>query len=308
MKIKTIVTIIFLIVINITSISVIAQNNQENANLILGKKYFHGFEVSKDYKKAYELFKVAGKNGEPLGYLYMGYMHSVGLDVEHTHEKSNYYYELAAKQGLVEGEYQLALNKKTELILLSLSGGDEYSKINEEMIKLLLDAADKGHLYAQIEVVNLYFYHDIKDKNPVEKIVFYLKSAIAQSKKVGYAMAGAIASDDGNSEEMKYYLDIAASERSVIAAAILSKNYICGTNVEKDNKIALKYKELAIKNGADGRDLEEINEMLKDGCKRPYEDKLFGYSAKDAVVDYYSRHRLDFGIIYDSLINYKFKN
>ncbi len=40
----------------------------------------------------------------------MGYMHLVGLDVEHTHEKSNYYFELAAKQGLVEGEYQLAIN------------------------------------------------------------------------------------------------------------------------------------------------------------------------------------------------------
>lgn len=99
----------------------------------------------------------------------MGYMHLVGLDVEHTHEKSNYYFELAAKQGLVEGEYQLAINKKTELILLSLSGGEEYSKILKEMNKFFLDAANKGHLYAQIEVANLYFYGEITDKNPVKK-------------------------------------------------------------------------------------------------------------------------------------------
>ncbi|WP_395476397.1 hypothetical protein [Rickettsia endosymbiont of Pantilius tunicatus] len=125
---------------------------------------------------------------------------------------------------------------------------------------------------------------------------------------MGYAIAGAIASDEGNSEEMKYYLDTAANEGSVVASTILSKNYICGTNVEKDNNIAIKYKELAIKNGADERDLKEIIKMLEEGCTKPYEDKLFGYSAKSEVVDYFSRHRFDFGIIYDSLINYKFKN
>ncbi|WP_395476398.1 tetratricopeptide repeat protein [Rickettsia endosymbiont of Pantilius tunicatus] len=115
MKIKI---IIFLTIISIISLPVIAKNNQENNNLILGKKYFHGFEVSKDYKKAYELFDAAGKEREPLGYLYMGYMHLVGLDVEHTHEKSNYYFELAAKQGLVEGEYQLAINKKSRINII----------------------------------------------------------------------------------------------------------------------------------------------------------------------------------------------
>lgn len=121
-------------------------------------------------------------------------------------------------------------------------------------------------------------------------------------------MAGAMASDEEDIEKMKYYLDTAANEGLVVASTILSKNYICGTNVAKDNNIAIKYKELAIKNGADERDLKEIIKILKEGCTKPYEDKLFSYSAKSEVVDYFSRHRFDFGIIYDSLINYKFTN
>ena len=93
---------------------------------------------------------------------------------------------------------------------------------------------------------------------------------------------------------------MATDKGSVIASIILAHNYICGVPVKKDLNIAYKYKDIAVKNGARSRDLEDINKTIKDNCVKSYDADsgiAFRYTAKDAVNDYFSRNRFMIGII-----------
>lgn len=73
----------------------------------LGKIYFDGVLVKKDYKLAYNYFEAGIKKNDPLSYYYMGLMYENGLKVSQNFKKAKTYFDKAYMLDVKNAQYHL---------------------------------------------------------------------------------------------------------------------------------------------------------------------------------------------------------
>ena len=96
----------------------IAKNMEDNinmktsdncySNLEVGKKYYHGSGVEKNYSKAAEIFRRLAELGDADAQNYLGVMYKNGQGVKKDYVKAAEWYRIAAEQGNPAGALSLA--------------------------------------------------------------------------------------------------------------------------------------------------------------------------------------------------------
>ncbi len=273
------------------------------------KDYF----IKKNYKKAYESFSLAGKNGNSDAYFLMGIMHYCGFGVEHSIKLAKKYYTMASALGNVEAKFELAVRNlyifTYQLVSKNPISEEEANKEYEQGKKLLLSAANSEHSQSQIIAAFMYINGDI-DRNNYSQATKLLKAAAAKDSPDVYMALGAMYSDKKEYDEgIKYYTK-GAENGSLLSLLLLEHNLILlGEQawVKQDYTKAKKYYEMAIKNGVnDGpnqADLQDLATLIKDGkgteTAKIVEAKFsannsgaLSYNTKDTVEDYITKNNI----------------
>lgn len=100
----------------------------------LGRIYFYGDEIKRDYIKAYSLFSQAAKMGVSQAYCKMAFMNQKGLGRPMNLKDAFYLYRHAAKLGVAQGFYGAGyLLYKGLGVKQNLSGAVEYLKKGSEL-------------------------------------------------------------------------------------------------------------------------------------------------------------------------------
>lgn len=73
----------------------------------LGLMYLNGYGVEPDAAKACQLAKQAAGQKDALGQFLMGMLHLLGEEAEPSLDRARHYFELAARQGLVQAQDML---------------------------------------------------------------------------------------------------------------------------------------------------------------------------------------------------------
>jgi len=121
---------------HIKQISKLVDNGNARACNVLGDSYSRGsLGLTRDYRKANELFLKAGELGCADGYRSLGDAYDRGVGVEANATKAKYYYELAALNGSVTARSYLSgvegrafkFNRAIKHLLIAARSGDEES-------------------------------------------------------------------------------------------------------------------------------------------------------------------------------------
>jgi len=121
---------------HIKQISKLVDNNNAKACNVLGDSYSRGvLGLTRDYRKANELFLKAGELGCADGYRSLGDAYDRGIGVEADQKKAKYYYELAALNGSVTARSYLSgvegrafkFKRAIKHLLIAAQSGDEES-------------------------------------------------------------------------------------------------------------------------------------------------------------------------------------
>lgn len=219
--------------------------------LFLGKCYYNGTGISKDYSKAIELFNSPADQGHAEAQFYLGKCYFNGWGVSPNIEKAVNYYYKASKQNLAEAQYALGMYYYGQ--------GKDYN--NEEYrrksdlstaVSWFRKAAEQGHSDAQFYFGECYENGEGVEKNHKEAVKWYQKAAenghdIAKTKiKLDSLLQK---SKDGNAE----------------AQYELGNCYFYGNDVKKDFPQAFKWYQKAAEQGhPQAKDvLEQYKEKYK---------------------------------------------
>ena len=84
-----------------------ADKGNVNAQYYIGKLYYKGKGIEKDYKKAFEYLKKAAEQGHVDAQYYLGKCYYDGKGVEKDYEKAFEYLKKAADKGHIDAQYNL---------------------------------------------------------------------------------------------------------------------------------------------------------------------------------------------------------
>ena len=91
-------------------IYVAAQNQNHDAELIVGQMYYYGIVVEKDYSKAFYWYKRAADHGNTVAFNMLGVMYASGRGVERNIERALFWYKKAADKGFISAIYNVGLS------------------------------------------------------------------------------------------------------------------------------------------------------------------------------------------------------
>lgn len=191
-----------------------ATHGHADAQADLGYCYYSGDGVVKDFKKALEWFQKAADNGSVYGQFRMGWAYSQGEGVDKDLKLAVSWYRKAADNGNAAAMNNLAV---------CYARGEGVQQDLNEAFKLYDKASAKGNLLATINLASMYEQG----------------KGTAQDKKKAFELFHQIASykNDFFSEE----------DKKNIANAMynVGRMYFWGIGIEKNQKEAVKYLELA---------------------------------------------------------------
>ena len=133
--------------------------------------YLKGVEVKKDLKRGKKILsKGIGResNSNPICTFYVGYDYECGIGFKQNYHKAMRYYKKAAKRGMPEALYNLAL------IYLYRDGAKHNIK---KGIELLKDASRRNYSDARKELFLIYYNGELVEKD-IESAKIYLFMAI----------------------------------------------------------------------------------------------------------------------------------
>ena len=84
-----------------------ADEGNVNAQYYIGKLYYKGEVIEKDYKKAFEYLKKAADDGNVNAQYYIGTLYYKGKGIEKDYEKAFEYLKKAADKGHIDAQYNL---------------------------------------------------------------------------------------------------------------------------------------------------------------------------------------------------------
>lgn len=249
-------------------------NLNEDEQFFLGKCYYNGTGISKDYSKAIELFESPAYQGRAEAQFYLGecYINGYGSDENTTKghpsnydvaEAVNWYYK-AATQGLAEAQFRLGMlyhivYSKTPIRQLEyIIPRDDYAildrdkrnlsfdynkpiisdeeRIDELAIRWIRKAAVQGHADAQFYLGKCYENGECVNKDFAEAMKWYRKAA-----ENGHDVAKTKISIDDILQKSK--------DGNAEAQYELGNCYFNGNDVKKDISQALKWYQKAAEQG-----------------------------------------------------------
>ncbi|GBC32783.2 hypothetical protein RIR_jg12181.t1 [Rhizophagus irregularis DAOM 181602=DAOM 197198] len=145
-----------------------ANSGNSVAQHSLGHIYRNGDGVSKDYDKAFELFKQSAEGGNLDGIVALGYCYNNGIGVSINKKKAFELYQQAANL-----QHNLAQNN----LALMYKNGDVVSRDYGKAIELFQQSANSGNSLAQRNLAYMYKNGEGMDKNYNKAFELFKKSA-----------------------------------------------------------------------------------------------------------------------------------
>lgn len=191
-----------------------ATHGHADAQAELGYCYYSGNGVVKDFKKALEWFQKAAGNGSVYGQFRMGWAYSQGEGVDKDLKLAVSWYRKAADNGNAAAMNNLAV---------CYDRGEGVPRDLNEAFKLYDKASAKGNLLATINLARMYEQG----------------KGTAQDKKKAFELFHQVASNKDVFSSEEYKENIANAMYNV------GRMYFWGIGIEKNQKEAVKYLELA---------------------------------------------------------------
>lgn len=218
-----------------------AEQGNASAQFLLAQMYQLGKVGEPDYNLAKEWYQKAAVK-LPKAWVALGF---IAETVDDNYADALKYYEHAANEGDVLGDYNLALMY-------------QYGKgvaVDDAKAKLLFTgAADKGVADAMNQLGNMYFYGLGEERNEQQALSWYRKAAALGNANALYALGlfseTGVATKLDFADALKYYQAAAAggNEKAMLA---LARMYHYGLGVAKDTTISAGiYQQLAQRQNA----------------------------------------------------------
>lgn len=135
-----------------------AEMNCPSGKNTLGYLYEHGYCVAPNPQKAFELYKEAANEKEPIALCNVGNCYLRGFVVKKDTTEALKYIEKSAMQGYPLAQYQLAF--------LYYYGGNTIKKDVSKSIEWLTLASDQGVPTAQYDLSKFYYYGESGEITP----------------------------------------------------------------------------------------------------------------------------------------------
>ena len=192
---------------------------------------------------AIESFEKVDYNELPIAASRLAYMYSNGLGVSQDYAASARYYEIAAKNGHVNAQYNLG-----RMYVKGLGVAQDYTKAAE----LYAKAAEQGHIEAQTGLGNLYYNGRGVERDYTKAAEFYTKAAANGSRAAAHNLGRMYFLGRGVKQD---YIKAAELYRKSAAQDYASSQYELanmyekGLGVKQDVREAIKFYRQAASNG-----------------------------------------------------------
>ena len=157
-----------------------------DAQYHLGKRFYDGDGVERDYKEAFKWYRKAAESGHADAQCGIAGMYECGEGVEEDYAEAARWYQMALENGHAEAKDSLCemyynLGEKYYY-------GEDADEDYEESVKWYLKAAELGHADAQYSLGLCYENGDGVDQNYVEALTWYLKAAVQEHDEAREAL------------------------------------------------------------------------------------------------------------------------
>lgn len=220
--------------------SLASNQNQNVAQFLLGRLHQLGkVDKEPDYNKAKNLYEKSANHFSPAA-VALGFIYDT---VDDNYDLARYYYQMAANQRNVIGEYNLGL------IYEQGKGIEPNLKYAQKIYK---NAAQKNHIKATVQLAGLYLTGVDGDQNEKEAINLYQKASNAGDRDAQYQLG--LLLETGYGLKLDYQnahsFYVAAKNRGNAKATLaLARMYQYGLGIPVDQNLAAQYyKELAALN------------------------------------------------------------
>ena len=215
-----------------------------DAQYYLGKRFYDGDGVERDYEEAFKWYSKAAENGHAGAQCSVAEMYECALGVDEDHEEAARWYQMAFENGHPEVKDSLCEEYYT---IAKYFCGDY-----EESIKWYFKAAELGHSDSQFYLGVMYENGRGVTKDDSEAVKWYRKAAeqgdVDAQFNLGlmYEDGRGVTKDD--SEAVKWYRK--AAEQGLAGAQFnLGLMYYNGRGVAKDESEAVKWFRKAAEQG-----------------------------------------------------------
>ncbi len=220
-----------------------ANNGDAYSMYLLGAAYSHGDGVVKDPKEAAKWYRLAAEQGEVNGQVNIAYFYEMGIGVVKDPKEAVKWYRLAAEQGNATAQNSLGM---------LYYYGEGVVKDLKEAAKWYRLAAEQGEASSQLGLGRLYFYGDGVSQDHKEAAKWYRLSA-EQGYKFAQARLGTMY-ERGQGVLQDYreaarWYRLAAEQGHGYAQDRLGLLYDFGNGVVKDPQEAVKWYRLAAEQG-----------------------------------------------------------
>lgn len=208
-------------------------SNKPHHQVIQGMCHEWGICTEKNYEKAVDYYRKAGKNN-PIAQTYLGYCYERGLGVKQNSAEAVEYYRKAAKKGYLHAQYILGTRYEHGI------GVNEDKK---QAFLFLEKAAKQGYLYGQLALGNCYASGIGVEKNVKKALEIYQKLFDQGFLPVNSALAHMYENGIGVEKDTKKAFSIlekAANRGHIHSIYLLSFCYSRGNGIEKNSEQALK--------------------------------------------------------------------
>lgn len=163
----------------ITTLMKAAEAGDAEAQFELGKKYYEGLGVEKNYSLSIELFRKAAVQNHPRAQNAMGVMHKNGFGVEKNSNVAVDWFRQAAEQNYPAAQNNLGL-------MYEFGEGIEQDYI--EAVDWYRRSAEQGHVISQFKLGYMYDIGLGVKQSDTDAVLWYEKAAEHEQEKVnGYA-------------------------------------------------------------------------------------------------------------------------
>ncbi|ACE05847.1 hypothetical protein Aasi_0432 [Candidatus Amoebophilus asiaticus 5a2] len=200
----------------------------------LGKMYYNGWGVDKNYQEAVEWYQKAANQGYAEAQYQLGYMYEYPKGLLQNYKEAAKWYQAAAKQGIITAQVKLA-----DMSYYGLG----VDKDEQEAFRWFQKAANQGHAAAQLVLGVMYVNGRGVTKDDV-KAVEWIEKAVNQGDAEAQLVLGIMYANgrgvNKDEEQAVAWYQKAADQGSAVAQYMLEQRYENGRGVTKDDVKAVE--------------------------------------------------------------------
>lgn len=232
----------------------------------LGLMHYYGYGCQQDRNSAFKLFKKGAENGCPLVAAWISECYRLGHGVEKDKERAQKIYNMIdsdlhkmCESGDVEALYFVGFN-------LVMGIGVEENE--EEGVKLLTQAYEKGEIRAVVQLAECYYNGWGVAENPKKTVELLMKHPMPSNKKAQYLLALCNYYGEGVEKNLNrafLHFKAAANLNHGRAKDYLADCYYNGHGTEKNFEEAARYFKDAADNHGIASSANKLGYMYLDG-------------------------------------------